>query len=179
MSKPSYWELLKDPRWQQLRLKVMERESFTCQECGCKTDTLNVHHTYYEKGLSPWEYPPESLKCLCETCHKAAEAIRLVWTKILGKLPHRYQLLALGHANALALKSGSLVNAAVPNDRASWDKELATLVASGLLGCFHSPEVEDLSDAVAALREIATSGRKIDLEAVAECVNQPTPNPTP
>lgn len=31
---------------------------------------LEVHHTYYEKGLKPWEYPDDSLKTLCWICHK-------------------------------------------------------------------------------------------------------------
>lgn len=71
--KPSYWELLRDPRWQRKRLEVMQRDDFTCQCCDKKTQTLNVHHMYYERGLSPWEYPNESLQTLCEDCHEFIE----------------------------------------------------------------------------------------------------------
>lgn len=31
---------------------------------------LHVHHTYYQKGLLPWEYPDDSLITLCWTCHE-------------------------------------------------------------------------------------------------------------
>ena len=71
----TYWELLKDPRWQRKRLEILERESFTCEECGDTKTTLHVHHMYYRKGWKPWEYPAESLRSLCEHCHVAvAEA---------------------------------------------------------------------------------------------------------
>jgi 5-methylcytosine-specific restriction endonuclease McrA len=98
MSKPNYWELLKDPRWQQMRLRVMEREGFTCQDCEDKTATLNVHHTYYEKGNAPWEYPEDSLHCLCETCHKRAEAERILLLKAAGALSRERRLAATGIA---------------------------------------------------------------------------------
>ena len=71
--KSSYWELLKDPRWQRKRLEVMERDGFKCAECGATDKTLNVHHTYYAKGAAPWEYDCWSLRCLCDSCHKRIE----------------------------------------------------------------------------------------------------------
>lgn len=64
-----FWEKYKHPKWQEMRLRVMEREEFTCQKCFSKTNTLNVHHSYYEKGKDPWEYPEESLYCWCDECH--------------------------------------------------------------------------------------------------------------
>lgn len=70
MSQKSYFEKLKDPRWQKIRLKVMESAGFACEICGDTENTLNIHHTYYEPNLNPWEYPINSLKCLCENCHK-------------------------------------------------------------------------------------------------------------
>ena len=69
----TYYEKLKDPRWQKKRLEVMSRAKFSCQVCGDKTRTQNVHHGYYEKGLEPWEYPLDTLWCLCEPCHKEAQ----------------------------------------------------------------------------------------------------------
>ena len=71
----SYSDLLKDPRWQRKRLEVLGREAFTCEECGDMETTLHVHHMYYRKGWKPWDYPTDSLRCLCERCHTAmAEA---------------------------------------------------------------------------------------------------------
>ena len=65
----NYSELLKDPRWQKKRLKILERDKFTCQLCGDKETTLNVHHKYYDKDKKPWEYPDKSLVTLCKDCH--------------------------------------------------------------------------------------------------------------
>jgi hypothetical protein len=66
----SYYDLLKHPKWQKLRLKVMQKANFECQNCGSKDSTLHIHHSYYEKDKAPWEYPEDTLQCLCEDCHK-------------------------------------------------------------------------------------------------------------
>jgi hypothetical protein len=31
---------------------------------------MHVHHTYYQEGLNPWEYPKKSLQTLCWDCHE-------------------------------------------------------------------------------------------------------------
>lgn len=31
---------------------------------------LHIHHTYYQEGLLPWEYPDSSLQTLCWHCHE-------------------------------------------------------------------------------------------------------------
>lgn len=69
----TYWEKLKDPRWQKKRLEVLERDKFTCITCGDTESTLHVHHGYYEKGLEPWEYELNTLWTLCEECHKVVQ----------------------------------------------------------------------------------------------------------
>lgn len=71
----TYWEKLKDPRWQRKRLEVMKQADFACECCGDCESTLNVHHGYYKKGAEPWEYPSETLHCLCEACHESAESL--------------------------------------------------------------------------------------------------------
>ena len=65
----TYWEKLKDPRWQKLRLKVMELAGWKCGTCGREDRSLNVHHRFYIKGREPWEYDLLELACLCESCH--------------------------------------------------------------------------------------------------------------
>lgn len=64
----TYGEKLKDPRWQALRLRVFKRDKFTCQHCGNKSKTLNVHHIEYKKS-EPWESEMGDLLTLCEDCH--------------------------------------------------------------------------------------------------------------
>lgn len=66
----TYSEKLRDPRWQRLRLKVMERDDWTCQHCQATEKTLNVHHRIYLRGREPWDYAPDLLITLCEDCHK-------------------------------------------------------------------------------------------------------------
>jgi hypothetical protein len=66
----SYFQKLRDPRWQKMRLQVMERNEFCCEMCGDSTSTLNVHHKAYFKDREPWDYLIEQLSCLCEGCHE-------------------------------------------------------------------------------------------------------------
>ena len=86
-AKPTYSELLRHPNWQRKRLEVLSRQNFTCQSCGESDQTLHVHHTYYEKGKSPWEYPDESLKVVCEPCHERAQSVLTDLHRQLGRLP--------------------------------------------------------------------------------------------
>lgn len=65
----TYGQKLLDPRWQKMRLQVMEREIFTCQYCGDKESTLHIHHLYYAKSRNPWDVDIRALECLCEKCH--------------------------------------------------------------------------------------------------------------
>lgn len=70
MSSKTYFEKLRDPRWQKKRLEVMERANFCCEICYGSTSTLNVHHKFYFKGREPWEYDEKQLSVLCEMCHE-------------------------------------------------------------------------------------------------------------
>jgi|GEM_PF-2507864 hypothetical protein len=69
--KKSYAERLKDPRWQKMRLKILERDEWCCQICFDSKETLHIHHRYYKKNTDPWDYPLESLVTLCESCHES------------------------------------------------------------------------------------------------------------
>jgi len=71
-----YLEKFKDPRWQQLRLRVFERDRWACQKCFNTESTLNVHHRYYLKDKEPWEYQMEALITLCEECHNQEVELR-------------------------------------------------------------------------------------------------------
>lgn len=75
-TKLTYGEQLKHPNWQRRRLEIMEAASFECENCGDKDTTLNVHHKRYVKGRMVWEYEPDELQCLCETCHRTEHEAR-------------------------------------------------------------------------------------------------------
>lgn len=82
----TYAEKLQDPRWQQKRLRVMERDEFTCQACFNTENMLTVHHKYYIYKKDPWDYPDEVLVTLCEECHKTQEEAKYIisdFTKVL------------------------------------------------------------------------------------------------
>jgi hypothetical protein len=68
MSNKSYGDKLKSPKWQKKRLLILQRDNWTCQCCGDKESTLNVHHKKYVGN--PWECPDEFLITVCEDCHE-------------------------------------------------------------------------------------------------------------
>jgi hypothetical protein len=82
----NYSELLKDPRWQRKRLKILERDNWTCQHCLSTEKTLCVHHTRYE-GL-PWEVGDEFLITFCNDCHDAETELLKVNVHLQGIAYH-------------------------------------------------------------------------------------------
>lgn len=91
-----FWEKYKHPKWQEMRLRVMERAGFICEDCGSSESTLNVHHSYYTKGADPWDYPESSLNCLCETCHSERHENLSEVRLLLGPMPSECIIHALG-----------------------------------------------------------------------------------
>lgn len=69
----AYAEKLRDPRWQRLRLEVMQRDGFTCCRCRSANKILNVNHLVYSG--EPWDAPIEALETLCEVCHGERSAL--------------------------------------------------------------------------------------------------------
>ena len=67
----TYSEKFKDPRWQKMRLKVLDRDEFKCRICGDKKNTLHVHHLIYFNGHDPWDYEDNFLITLCANCHNS------------------------------------------------------------------------------------------------------------
>lgn len=106
--KTSYYELLRHPKWQEKRLRIMERAGFECENCGDNESILNVHHTYYERGLNPWEYPDETLRCLCDPCHGEADELRIKVLRQLGLLTDAQLLQVLGFSIGLRMEDGSI-----------------------------------------------------------------------
>lgn len=71
-SKNTYAEKLLDPRWQQMRLRVFERDGWKCRACGESNETLNAHHpVYLPYSEGPWDYEIDSIITLCSICHSA------------------------------------------------------------------------------------------------------------
>jgi hypothetical protein len=87
MSKKTYLEKLKEPRWQKKRLEVFDRSNWECECCGDKEKTLHVHHKAYKKNAEPWEYEEHELACLCEDCHEYETYL----DKVLSDLLYKYK----------------------------------------------------------------------------------------
>src|SRR5882672_3805775 len=73
----TYSDNLRDPRWQKLRLQVLERAGWRCQCCADSKSTLHVHHLVYSG--EPWNSPINFLECLCEDCHAWREHWNDAW----------------------------------------------------------------------------------------------------
>ena len=67
--KKSYSELLKHPKWQKKRLEILNRDGFSCMDCGDSESTLHVHHIKYIYGNDIWDYNDSNFVTLCESCH--------------------------------------------------------------------------------------------------------------
>ncbi len=68
--KRTYKEKLLDPRWQKMRLQVLERDGWQCRSCGAGDKTLHAHHAFYRKTAEgPWDYPADTIIALCNDCH--------------------------------------------------------------------------------------------------------------
>ena len=89
MGKPgmtTYSDKLKDPRWQKKRLKVLERDQWTCHSCWETEETLHVHHLKYAKSGNPWDSPMKDLKTLCESCHETYGEYRKSKDQLIGRV---------------------------------------------------------------------------------------------
>lgn len=144
----SYYDYFKHPEWQKKRLKIMELANFECESCGAKDITLHVHHKYYEKGRKPWEYPDESLHCLCEDCHKEIQDIQVEMSRQIGRLDLSDLGALLGYARGLESLSYPNVSFSVE----SYEEAL------GIASCWGiSPE-----DVISALEDKSINGYKLD-----------------
>ncbi len=74
----NYSEQLKSPMWQKKRLEIMQRDNFTCQDCGDTESQLQVHHKAYVFGNKVWEYENSDLITLCEDCHYSISDLKKV-----------------------------------------------------------------------------------------------------
>lgn len=71
-----YADLLKDKRWYGFRKQVFIKDGWKCTVCG-SPHYLQAHHTFYNHGRKPWEYPLDSVKTLCNDCHEDVEFVVL------------------------------------------------------------------------------------------------------
>jgi hypothetical protein len=144
----SYLELLQDPRWQRKRLEILNRDQWTCTNCGATSKTLHEHHAYYEKGIVPWDYPDESLTTYCVECHQKAQDMLKLLHRQIGRIDSTDIYDLYGFALGLESRSYPMVVLDVLNYE----------VAAGLGKCW------DLSaeEVIAELDEGKIDGYRLD-----------------
>ena len=144
----SYYELLKHPKWQKKRLEILNEHNFECEDCGADDKSLQIHHSYYEKGLLPWEYPNESLHCLCEDCHRQAQDWLTLLHRQIGRLELGQIEDLLGYAMAIEAGNYPMITFEVHSYG----------VAEGVADAYHL-KAEEVID---ALNEGQIDGYKLD-----------------
>jgi hypothetical protein len=85
-----YSDKLRDPRWQKKRLKILERDEFTCQKCLDSSSMLAVHHMIYEKGKEPWDIEDKYLLTLCEECHTEEYDCKEIFWKFPDEIKQKF-----------------------------------------------------------------------------------------
>jgi hypothetical protein len=116
----AYQDQLKDPRWQKMRLKIYERDEFTCTRCGSQDNTLNAHHKAYESSSAPWAYPDHWITTLCDTCHASVhegmdEALNQLCQdlKVFGFFPEDIRMLSRAIAKSEPMHLTDVVASAI------------------------------------------------------------------
>lgn len=100
-----YKDQLQTVAWKVKRKSIMQRDHFTCQECGDKKSKLNVHHKTYIDEKKAWEYPDSMLITLCENCHiKRHQRIGLIIER-LGYMNNDQLYFTIDIVNMLHLTS--------------------------------------------------------------------------
>jgi hypothetical protein len=100
----------KHPKWQKLRLEMLEAAQFECSKCGDTESQLHVHHRHYVKGRKVWDYGRCELEVLCSACHAEEHSLKGLLSDVLAcaDSPASYEtLIPLVHG---------LVNSYVVND---------------------------------------------------------------
>ena len=83
----TYQEQLKSPKWQKKRLEILERDEYTCQNCGETENELHVHHLFYLRNLKIYEYPDKFYITLCKDCHeKIHDETEMLYKEIVNHL---------------------------------------------------------------------------------------------
>lgn len=82
----SHSEQLQNPNWQRRRLHILQRDKWSCTNCGNDKMQLEVHHLFYLENWKLWEYPDDWLTTLCNSCHKKEKNRDKVYMNLLNTL---------------------------------------------------------------------------------------------
>jgi hypothetical protein len=86
MSTITYKEQLKDPRWQRLRLQILDAANWGCEDCGRRDLELHVHHCAYMPRRAAFEHKHDLLMALCYECHERRQRLEDTFRIELGRI---------------------------------------------------------------------------------------------
>lgn len=81
-----YKDLLNTLEWKFKRLQILINDSFKCRDCGSRSTSNHVHHTYYLQDHLPWDIESEALVTLCQSCHIKRHQVEKI--KVYEKKSH-------------------------------------------------------------------------------------------
>lgn len=118
---------LKSPEWKSLRLQALLKYNFTCQICGIRKMTRDVHHLKYKRLFNVTK---NDLKVLCRACHNKTHELLDKYPK-LKKLGHKQQWkIVMQH---LAPKTGRSDSAIKQSKCLLFGRLRTTLVKMGIV----------------------------------------------
>ncbi|WP_339137837.1 MAG: hypothetical protein WGN25_06785 [Candidatus Electrothrix sp. GW3-4] len=139
VNKTSYSELLDHPKWHKKKLDILEKSGFKCISCSSNEKTLDVYHSYYVSNLKPWEYPNNSLYCLCGECYNKSQYIITLIKRQLRHIELAYNERLFGYLYGLETLTYPMVTIGV----------MSYEVAQGIGDCWKIPPeviIENLRD---------------------------------
>lgn len=95
--------------WREKRERILVLYGHACTYCGANNCKLNIHHRYYEAGKAIWDYPDETLDCLCDRCHGHADELRRRLARASGFLDVAQAERVIGYMEALVAKEFALM----------------------------------------------------------------------
>jgi 5-methylcytosine-specific restriction endonuclease McrA len=88
--------LNKSAQWKKIRVAVLRRDGYRCQNRGCRNKATEVHHKYYTYVGREWERL-SCLTSLCAKCHslehsdKAKPRFNALWVRDAAPEPKEWQ----------------------------------------------------------------------------------------
>lgn len=154
----TYFEKLKDPQWQKVRLRILERDGFSCVCCETETKTLHVHHCYYVSRRDPWEYFDSALITLCEDCHKLADEMAspswMICSVFEWTSHYELQRQIENRINSVKRDDGCLTSFCSAANHSGWPiiEAMNVLTDASNLGIITNDWLSNLSKQVAAIQ---------------------------
>lgn len=122
-----YAKKLLDPRWQKLRLQVLERDKWTCQACGAKDKTLHAHHVFYwPEAEGPWDYLPSSIVTVCADCHEVEHEF---WQNRNASLIEAASIAGFRTNDQFGILNDILTTLAQAVDNPEYEADLLTMIS--------------------------------------------------